>query len=370
MTNRLVAASILRHHDGVEAVRLLQGLARDAEPVVAAAALTRLAEIDTKLVLPVVETVLESSDAGVRLFGVDALFRHPSDEHIRTLGKLLSDPHPDVRVRVSMRLGELAAKWGKSVIDEGVRALAASDWRGQEQAAILLAKLAHKPAAGRLVELLKSNRSEVLVAVGWGLRQLAVPETLPKILEHVRLRHADILRSGSDAGLRGVTADALDNHLSQLIQLLGQARYQPADPVLRALVPRFLRPGIPPVFSPVRPEARAAAIFALGMLHEGKPEDALVTLIEGRLTGDGMLGKDDERVRRLAAVSLARMKATQSLPALREHSAGKDPVPDVVAHACRWAIGRLTGEPVPPAGTIEVPQRDWFLVPFTTTKGE
>jgi hypothetical protein len=65
----------------------------------------------------------------------------------------------------------------------------------------------------------------------------------------------------------------------------------------------------------------------------------------------------------MAAVSLARMNAKQSLPALRDLSEGNKPVPDIVAHACRWGVNHLTGEPIPPAGIIEVPQKDWFLVP-------
>jgi HEAT repeat protein len=364
MTARLVAASLLRRHDGDEVVKLLQGLARDTEPAVAGTALARLSEIDSRHILPVLKPVLESPDAAVRGFGVQTLFRHPSAENIRTLSGRLSDPHPDVRIRARHSLVELASNWRSDVIDGGIRELAASDWRGQEQAAILLASLGHKPASARLVELLRSNRPEVLIAVGWALRQLAVPETLPTILEHTRTRHSEMLRSGPTAGLRGVSARALDLHMSHLIQLMGQARYEPASPVLRAIVPRFVRQGMPPAFTPVGPEARAAAIWSLGLIHEGKPEDGLVALIEPRLTGDPGMGPDAPPVRRMAAISLARMKAKQSLDALREQSAGKEPDADVVVNACRWAVGQLTGEPVPPAGVIEVLQKDWFLVPL------
>ena len=49
-------------------------------------ALGRLVEIDTRHVLPVVEAALASPDAGVRGFGVRALFDHPSAANIRLLG--------------------------------------------------------------------------------------------------------------------------------------------------------------------------------------------------------------------------------------------------------------------------------------------
>jgi HEAT repeat protein len=362
-TARLVAASLLRRHTGAEAVQLLQGLARDPDPTVALVAVTRLGELDPGHVLPVLSAVLLNEGAEVRGQGVAAMVRTPSDEHVRTLARRLSDSHPNVRVQARQGLRGLAADRRALVIEQTMSVLNGGKWQGQEQAAILLAQLDHKPAAERLVKLLTTNRPEVAVSTGWAVRQLAVPETLPAVLDHVKARHAALLRPAPPAWLREVTPEALDRQLSQLVQFIGQARYEKADPALRALAPRFLRPGMPPVFSPVRPEARAAALWALGLIHEGKPDDALVALVQERLTGDGSAGRDDPRVRRMAAVALAHMQAQQSLPALKAFADGTKPTAEVVPNACRWALGQLTREPVPPTGVVEVPQRDWFLVP-------
>jgi hypothetical protein len=57
------------------------------------------------------------------------------------------------------------------------------------------------------------------------------------------------------------------------------------------------------------------------------------------------------------------MKAEGGLPTLRTFYRAKKPTLDVVNNACGWAIERITGELVPPAGIVEVPQRDWFLMP-------
>src|SRR5262249_34587295 len=75
IVNRLVAASLLRRHKGDEATRLLQRLAKDPEPAVAAIAVGRLIELDPALVLPALDSLLASPDAGLRSFGVDVLFR-------------------------------------------------------------------------------------------------------------------------------------------------------------------------------------------------------------------------------------------------------------------------------------------------------
>jgi HEAT repeat protein len=359
--SRLLAASLLRKHQGDEAVRLLQGLAVDSEPAVAFIALTRLVEIDTRLAVPVVGKVVVSPDAGVRSLGVEVLLRQPSEAHVRLLGDRLSDPHPDVRDKARRALHELAGKaeLRSSVIEQGRRAFAGDDWRGQEQGTYLLGHLDQKKITDRLLKLLHSPRPEVAVAAGWGLRLLAVKETLPAVLDHVRLRHQQLRAKGVSAGLQNMSGAVVDQQLSQLIQFIGQAKYKEAEETLRALVPR----GGLPQLTPVGGETRAAAIWVLGLLHEGDPQADLVSLIEGRLTGDLGIGPDDPRVRRMSAIALGRMKAKQSLPALREFSGGEYPSADLISHACRWSISRLTGEPLRPQAVIEVPQQDWFLIP-------
>src|SRR5947199_147776 len=77
------------------------------------------------------------------------------------------------------------------------------------------------------------------------------------------------------------------------------------------------------------------------------PDPGRVGPIEERLTGDGAMGRDDERVRRMAAITLARLRAKDSLTALRD-AAGDRPTLDPVAHAGRWAVTELTGERLPP----------------------
>ena len=99
--------------------------------------------------------------------------------------RLLDDPHPAVRGSVREALYALAQRpdLGDSIRQVATQVLAGDRWRGLEQAALLLAALDHKPAAPRLVELLEFGRPEVGVAAGWGLKKLAVPETLPAMLD-------------------------------------------------------------------------------------------------------------------------------------------------------------------------------------------
>ncbi len=99
LTDRLVAVSLLKRHNSPEAIKQLLAFAVDAEPAIATIALTRLIEIDSKLIEPVLDRVLGSDDAEVRKRAVEVLSRNPTDQHLRQLGICLSDSHPDVRVK-------------------------------------------------------------------------------------------------------------------------------------------------------------------------------------------------------------------------------------------------------------------------------
>ncbi|HYH66831.1 MAG TPA: hypothetical protein VD866_19210, partial [Urbifossiella sp.] len=69
-----------------------------------------------------------------------------------------------------------------------------------------------------------------------------------------------------------------------------------------------------------------------------------------------------ERVRRMAAVSLGRLRA--GVPALRQFYTEKGPSLSPVNNACGWALERVTGERYPAPGTLTLTARDWFLTPL------
>ncbi|HZY88655.1 MAG TPA: HEAT repeat domain-containing protein, partial [Gemmataceae bacterium] len=274
---RLAAAALLQRHQGEAAVRLLRQLARDPEPAVAALAAGRLLEIDPKLVLPVLEHLLASRDAKVRSLGVEALRRLPAEKHVRPLADRLDDAHPEVRVNARRALHEFAAKkeLRATVIAEAVRTLAGRQWRALEQAAILLTQLDHKPAAGRLLALLTFDRPEVFVTAAWGLRKLAVPVTLPAVLAYVDGESKRRLTGQDLPNRRGVSGAMIDHQLSQLNQFLGRQKYGPADAVLRRFIPH--------IGDRLGAESRTAAVWALGLLHEGKGDSGLAGPLQERL---------------------------------------------------------------------------------------
>jgi HEAT repeat protein len=370
VSGRLAVAELQRHHQGDDAVRLLQKLAGDSEPVVAVIALDRLLEIDSKLILGLIETTLASPDAKVRSIGVETLFRNPTNDRIRLLADKLGDDHPAVRVKARHLLHDLGNKsqFRDAVIKEASGVLAGQKWQGLEQAAILLVELDHKPAANRLVELLKFERPEVLVTAGWGLRRLDVPETLPTALKHLRGVSELKESNAKSANPMKLQTGALDHQLSHLAQFMGQRRYQAAELTLRAFVPRTTSG---PAFGQ---ETRAGSIWALGMILDGKPEAGLIQQLEQRLNDVPRMMDpgEDPRVRRMSAVTLGRMKAKDSLKSLRKYYIAK-PSLDPVTLSCGWAIMQNTGEPLAKPETVQFQAgifKNWLRpIPETKPKG-
>jgi HEAT repeat protein len=375
LVGRLAAAALLSKHDSKEAVGLLQRLVKDPEPAVASTAAARLIEIDPGLLvsgprpqrsIPAAERdraggevghLLASPDAKLRSLGVEVLFRRPGDKHVGLLAGRLDDPHRGVRRQARRALHALAGKkeFRKQVLAAATEVLAGKKWRGQEQAAILLTQLGHKPAAGRLVELLNSDRPEVFVSAAWALRELAVPQTLPAVLRYVKDETRFLLAGKHRPGREGMPLAFADHQVAQLNQLLGRQKYRPADAALRRFIPR--------IFPPEAPEARAAAAWALGLLHEGEADAPFVTALEERLNDTASFPPEDPRVRGMSALTLGRLKAKKALPSLRKHFWAKKPARDMVNNACGWAIGLITGKGMPAPGTVRSVQGGWFLAP-------
>ena len=77
-------------------------------------------------------------------------------------------------------------------------------------------------------------------------------------------------------------------------------KYAPAEPLLVQYVPKKLYFGL---------YSRSAAIWSLGHLHEGMPDESLAKQFLERATDDEMPPEFVPAVRAMAAVSIGRMKA-------------------------------------------------------------
>lgn len=356
LAGRLMAATLLSRHGSKEAITQLQALAKDPEPAVAVVAVRRLIEIDVKHASGVRDSLLASRDPGLRSQGTAILLRNPTDDSLGLLARQLDDSHLDVRTGARLALQERATKGGqqKAVSEHAVAVLRAEKWRAQEQAAILVADLGHRPAGAALAALLSADRPEVFVTAAWALRRLGDVDSLPAVLKYLT---EEVKRVSGRGKLPGRTDDwqaMVDHQLSQVAQHLGRMKYAPADAVLR----QFVRRGGLPFL-----EARAAAIWALGLIHEDKPVNDLVKQLQARLDDVLSMPPEDDRVRQMSALSLGRMKAKASLPFLEKYNPNHRFGDDDVSGSCAWAVERITGKKAGLTPSRVVAPRDWFLLP-------
>lgn len=347
--DRLCAVGLLEHHSSEASRTLLLSLAVDPEPSVASAALRRLNALDTSLVLPLAEKSLQDADSGTRREGARCYAANPTLERIAALGKLLDDPVLSLRALVREELRRLAqdSQWSDAVRKSAMESLQAESWRGQEQAALLLADLDHKPAAPLLVKLLDSTRGEVMIASAWALRKLAVRETLPPMLQKAsQLTEVRLRLKNSFA--------PLDHQAAHLFEAMGMMRYEPAIPLMERHIAKNLMMG---------EYSRSAAIWSLGLLHLGKPNEAMATAITQRVTEpSSAIPVELTRVRLAGSIALGRMKAKSQAAALRAFAS--IPVPDRLYMTIRWSLTELTGEELPyPENALET-QGGWFLEPL------
>jgi HEAT repeat protein len=348
LIDRLCAAALLERHSSEPAKTLLLALAADSEPSVATAALRRLNAIDTSLALPLVEKALQSPDSGVRRLVAAAYAAHPTAERIKVLGKHLDDPHPSVRGLVREEFRRLAgdSQWNEPVRQSATGALDADSWRGQEQAALLLGALDHKPAAPRLVKLLDSPRGEVMIATAWALRKLSLPETLPALF-----KKASYL---TDVRLRQRNFDELDYQGAHLFEALGRMNYKPAEPLMRRYVAKNYAMG---------EYSRSAAIWSLGLLHADVPDDSLAAQITARVTeSPAAMPPEMPRVRVAGAIALGKMKAKSQSRTLRDFAVHAGDIP--LYMAIRWSLREFNGEEIPPPPIATVSKGGWFLGPL------
>lgn len=349
MVDRLCAVRLIARHGGDDAQLLLLQFAVDTEPAVAVIALTRLIEIDPHHVLPLAELAMQSADARVRQCGADACVLLPDVKRVETVARLLDDPHPDVRRSVRRSLFTLAKnqEFDGTIRGAAMQILAADNWRGLEQAALLLGKLDHKPAAARLIELLEFARPETGVAAAWGLKKLAVPSTLPALLEKAR-RNTEIRKR------RDSQTPALDDQTAHLFEAFGRMKYAPAEALLAEYIPKDYKMGV---------QSRSAAIWSLGLLHAGVPDEALAEQLIVRATDFDGPPSEMISVQMMSVVSIGRMQSMAQVEALKKLATIRNH-PLRFGILTRWSLKELTDEHIPELDPRLASPMGWFLEPL------
>jgi len=353
LVDRLCAARLLAGHTDPAAHTVLVKLAGDPEPAVASEALRLLNAMDPQLALPLATDAIGSRDGEVRRQGMRTLASLATPERVAQLAPLLDDPVPDLRNETRQKLrGLLENDSLREAIWQGTtQVLAGEGWRGQEQAARLVAEGKYQPAAARLLELQKIPRAEARIAAARALREIAVLDTCPQILA----RCSDLTQQRNG----GPTLDGLDEQCGYLFDALAVMKHWEAEPLWRKYVPKQPPMGL---------YSRSTAIWALGKRYEGMHDPALAQELIGRLTDPATVPPELEYVRYTCALSLARMGAKEMVDPMIAWAGAKNlqtgQIKTEHVLAIRWAVSQLTGTSFPDLVPIPTGKTGWFLEPL------
>ncbi|MBC8351727.1 MAG: hypothetical protein H8E66_07045 [Planctomycetes bacterium] len=349
-TASFFAVALLALQSDSKAISLLARLANHESQVVSGLALRRLFEIDPANVYALVDSALRSTDVNARRVGCEALVHKADAESIERLSSSLDDTNPRLRRYVSNSLIRLAMQPSlrEKVIQTTSDVVSRDAWRGLEQGVIILVMLDHKPSASRLLELLTHRRPEVAVAASWGLRKLAVPETIPAMFAHAESQTELVVDTTYDGRYLGV----IDAQLSQLFQAFGELGYKSAESLMRQFIPKTL------LYSG---DARPAAVWAIGKLNEGVLDEPLASQLAARLADVLSMMPEVEQVRRMSAIAIGRMNAESQIKVLREFVIE---APSPAGLACAWSLERMTGETREYSFEHVIYAGGWFLAPY------
>ena len=341
--HRLLAIESLSQHQDESSVEFFTACLSVDSNAVQAEAVRNLYRIKPSLVEALNEQLHQSTDANVRQHLINALADSKSPSRIADLSFFLSDVNPKLRRNTASHLIELAElpELKMEIIEAAVKVQSKDQWQGCEQATFVLGTLKHLPSGSRMVELLGHPRGDVKVAAAWGLNELKMPEHLPAMLEH-----AQSIWEGFQSGQLSALTRGMTLHQAFLFNAFGDQLYEPAEPLLMYYVPKNFEIGI---------DARVAAVWALGKLHEDQPVDRLVADLVERLEDNGQF-PEIEDVRNMCGVSLGRMRAESALAAIERFA-------DEGLTGCQWALQRMTGKEPPTPRTDRILIDDWFLSP-------
>jgi HEAT repeat protein len=345
--NPLCAVRLLSRHSDREAQRLLLDLAGHQEPAVAAAALRRLNEIDASLVVPLAEAAMKHADPRIRREGARACLELPAVDRMLQLTQLLADPHPQLRREVCEGLVRLSAEpeFVEPILQGGLPVLNGDRWEGQEQAALLLGARKSKLAAARLVELLEAPRVEVQVSAAWALREIAMPETIPPMIDRARRitqRRRTFIEPGDD------------EQVALIFEACGVMNAAESAPLLHQYLSKDFYSG---------DRSRGAAIWAIGRLMAGKRDADLEAALAARILDFADREPETPLVKQMSAVALVRMRATELAPLLRDMVERTAVFPRLAA-TMRWGVKQLTCEEMPPLEPRRFESGSWFLKPI------
>jgi HEAT repeat protein len=357
--NRLVAAWLLFPPPATEAQQqqvlpLAMELALDEEGSVAAVALGSLMSWNVEQVAGLAAQVASHPHAQVRATIAQALLEQINPARVSQLVGFLEDPYEPTRLMVRDGLVELLADEtvGPAVAEELVSVRPDLSWRGMEQLLKIMVAVPRVADEAWITTQINHPRPEVFIPAAWAVRRLRITAALPVMLIRVRAAEAQMVNLNLD--LSPYLDDVMEQ-VCHIFQAFGEMKYKPAE---RMVVKSIA------LNSPFYPfQVRASAAWAIGIYYEGNPDKRIVGILEARVAHELPQPPEGMIVKRMSAISLARMNSVESIPLLEQYYYSS-PAADYLKWTCAWALSKLGKEMDEKPTTFAVFSSNWFLEPI------
>lgn len=333
---RLIAVALLDSTLNESLSRTIK-LCSDAADAVASAAWQQVFRHQPDLLQPLIEPGMIHRDATVRMTAARVMRLYPSADRVTKLHQLRSDLHIQVRNVARQMLERVAVEQPPlrdQIVGMAVDSLKpeSSDWQGIEQSLVLLGQLRESTFSPQCLGLLNYPRNEVMVSAAWLIHlfpDLAVrDQVLQATLDAERMIY-DPKEEPRTHGLK----QAL------LFQYLGILRVAEIESVLEKQFNKQVPGG---------EERRGASMWALGLLHERKPDQSLITRFHERIQDRSSPRPEGSPVRRNSLLALGMMRANNpGTHAVVKESMVMDSATERVRGTTRW-VHPLVGLELPP----------------------
>lgn len=350
---RLIAVALL-DSDLPTALERTTVLCSDSADAVAAAAWLQVFRRKPELLQPLLAAGLQHRDATIRSTTARVLRLYPDADRVTKLHQLRSDTHIQVRNVARQMLERVAVEQPPlrpQVIGLAVDSLQpdSKDWQGIEQSLILLGQLRESTFSAQCLPLLNYPRNEVMVSAAWLIHlfpDLAVRE---QVLQ-ATLQAEELIYDRNEEGRTHGLKQAL------LFQYLGILRVSEIEEVLKKQFSKTVPGG---------EERRGASMWALGLLHERKPDAGLIARFHDRIQDRSSPNPERAPVRRNSLLALGMMRATGAdTQAVVKESMLMDSATERVRGTTRWVHPLVGLELPPPIADYQYAIGGWRLNPL------
>jgi len=324
-----LAALMLIKHEEPGAIPLLSTILSDGAGPARQLAFDRLTVLDRAAMLETSKSLIADADSGLRQKVVTFLQSMEDRASFLLFARRLADPIVSIRRQVRK---ELLRRSGepeyRALVDKIIsQAITAPQFEAMEQAIVLIVELSDSTRDADLLKLLEHPVPDLNIRAAWALSVLATePATLRAMLQHVK-NWADNVTSA-----RLVSQRNDEHRMSYLLEAFGTRRFQEADALLRIFIPKAQ--GVKRL--PMR--TRLPGIWAIGKLHEDRPDDGLRKELEARVNDMAPIDGELQEVRYVSALALGFLGDTQAIETLSKYPGSPK---NSLHEACAWSIDRI-----------------------------